>query len=249
MLHKKLGKIPVVGPFVALPSPEIAELVGLAGYDFAIFDQEHGQITFDRLPDLLRAAEVRGLGTVVRTSGSKRSDILRPLDLGAQGIIVPQVDSAEEARAIVYHARYAPGGGRGVAMPRASDFGNKKSDTYFESSNREVAIIVQAESQKALDNLASIAAIQGLTGIFLGPFDLSVSLGIPGQTRHPRIEEAAVELLTVCKEHRVVSGIFVTTMEEALRRREQGFDFIAFSMDTLILSSALKGHLEEWRRD
>lgn len=246
MLHEKLGKTPVIGPFIALPSPEVTELVGLAGYDFAIFDQEHGQITIDRLADLLRAAEVRGLGTIVRTSGSSRADILRPLDLGARGLIIPQVDSAEEARAIVYHARYAPGGGRGVAMPRASHFGAMSSDAYFSASNREVAIIVQAESQRALDNLESIAAIQGLTGIFLGPFDLSVSLGVPGQTQHPKVEQAAEQLLTVCKARDLVAGIFVTTMEEAIRRRDQGFGFVAFSMDTLILSAALKAHREKW---
>lgn len=239
-LEKLNRKETVFGIFCNLNSPEAVEIMGLAKFDFVILDMEHGPFTPETVQNLARAAERRGLTPLARTTSGSRTDILRALDTGACGIVVPQVETPEDAREIAKWSRYHPEGLRGVAMPRSADFGSKDIFEYFEEANKETLVAVQIESQEALDNLDAILEVPGIDMAFVGPFDLSQSLGIPGQVTHERIEKALDSILSACQRHGKFSGIFAANAAQARKLAERGFGFIAVGLDTTLLYSAAK---------
>jgi len=166
--------------------------------------------------------------------------VLRALDTGVCGIVVPQVSSKEEAGDIAKWSRYYPQGVRGVALPRSSDFGSQSILEYFKEANAGTLVSVQIESQEALDNLDSIIGCLGVDMAFVGPFDLSQSLGIPGQVGHERIEKALNGIIAACEKHGKYAGIFAANAEQALKFKEKGFNLIAVGMDTTLFYEASK---------
>lgn len=244
VLEKMKRKESVFGMFCNFNSPEAIEIMGLAGLDFVILDMEHGPFTFETVQNLTRAAELRGLTALARATSGSRTDVLRALDTGVSGIVVPQVSNADEAGEIAKWSRYYPSGVRGVALPRSSDFGSKSILEYFKEANGETLVSVQIESQEALDNLDGIIGCPGVDMAFVGPFDLSQSLGIPGQVGHERIENALDEILSVCEKYGKYSGIFAPNTEQALKFKEKGFNLIAVGMDTTLFYEASKNLAE-----
>lgn len=226
----------VMGIFLSLPSPGIVELAGLAGHDYIVIDMEHGEIDFADLPNLIRTADLRDLPTIVRVPNLRRDALLKPLDLGATGLLIPQVDTEEEARAVVEHAKYGPEGNRGVALPRSSEYGRWDVPRYFSKSNQDTVLVVQCESEPSLDHLDGIASVEGLDMVFLGPFDLSQSLGIPGQVEHERIDRACERVIEATREADKAAGVFVTSDSQMEHRLEQGFQFISYAVDAIHLS-------------
>ncbi|MCX7780045.1 MAG: aldolase/citrate lyase family protein [Negativicutes bacterium] len=229
----KEGK-PAFGIFAMCNSPDLIEIIGLAGFDFVIIDTEHGPLTVESTQHLIRAAELRDLTPIIRVTEGTETIILRSLDVGAHGIQVPQVNDPVAARKLVEYAKYYPEGRRGIAMPRAANYGAMNITEYLKASNEETLVVTHCENKECLDNLEKIAQTPGIDVIFLGPFDMSQSLGIPGQVSHPLIQDAAKRIVEVCRANGKAAGIFVANGEQAKKRAEEGFQYIAIGMDIIL---------------
>jgi 4-hydroxy-2-oxoheptanedioate aldolase len=232
------------GPFFSNNAPDLVESAALGGFDFVIFDLEHSSLSHDALPGLIRAAECRGIAPLVRVPDSQPSTILKALDCGVHGIVVPQVNTPEQARRIVRSCHYHPLGERGLGLVRASAYGSVPVPDYFAEVRERLLIIAQCESAEGLDNLEEIVSLPAIDTIFLGPFDLSQSLGIPGETDHPLIREAAGRIVQLCRREQKIAGVFSINGKDARRRVEEGFRFIALGTDHTLFASAVKRELE-----
>ena len=252
MVNNRLKKIfaegkAALGSFVTLNSPDIVEIIALAGFDFVIIDNEHGPMGHESSQHLIRAAELRGITPIVRIPNSAESTILHTLDVGAYGIQVPQVNDPETARAIVGRSKYHPIGSRGVAFTRSADYGMTDMDKYFDYENSQVMIIAHCENTKCLENLDAICQVPEIDVIFFGPYDMSQSMGITGQVKHPRIQEAAEKVLETTKKYGKIAGIFTGNGADAKERALQGFKYIAVATDAVLFSGKCKKEIEDFR--
>jgi 2-keto-3-deoxy-L-rhamnonate aldolase RhmA len=188
---------------------------------------------------MIAAARGAGVLTIVRIPEIRRETILKPLDCGAAGLLVPQVNTAHQAKEIMTHAKYPPMGNRGVALSRAhSLYTRPKADQYLAQANEATFIAVQAESPEAVSNLESIAATPGVDAVFVGPADLSVSLGIPGQTTHPDEIKAIDRVVAVCQAQGITPGIHMSNPEMLGAWIKKGMRFVTFSSDVDLLARA-----------
>ena len=245
MVHNKLKKIfaeggSALGTFVNWEISDAVEIIALAGFDFVVLDNEHGPLTHATSQNLIRAAELRGITPIVRIPNSLESTILHTLDVGAHGIQVPQVNDAQTAAAIVSRAKYKPVGSRGVAFPRAADFGMTDLIKYFDHENSQVMIVAHCENMLCLENLDAICQVPEIDVIFLGPYDMSQSMGITGQVGHARIQEAAEKVVRTAKKYGKVAGIFAGSGEAAKERAKQGFQYLTVGTDASVYGSAYK---------
>ncbi len=241
-LKRKLaGDGVVLGTFITLNCPDLVEIAGLAGFDYCIIDTEHGPGNPESIQHMIRAAELRGMAAIVRVTDTAPTTILRTLDVGAAGIQVPQVNSPETAENVVRSAKYFPKGDRGACLTRSSRYGFVPGVAeYFDEANRETLVIVHCENRQGLECLDGIAAVEGVDVIFVGPYDLSQSFGIPGQIYHPVMVDAVARALAAAKRAGKPAGIFVGSVEEAKARIEQGFTYIAYSTDSLVFAEVCK---------
>ena len=210
--------------------------------DFVTIDMEHAPIGIDRMSDLLRAirsgnSKCKGF---VRTPGHAYQDIKRYMDAGADGVIVPFVNDAITANAIIDSVKYPPLGRRGVGYARDNDYGINIIEK-LKSSNDTSFICVQIEDISAMKQLDSIFEIPGIDAAFLGPYDLSASMGIAGDFEHPEYINMCSKFLSACQSHEVMAGIHVVqpNPDEVLRRINEGYKMIAYSLDLTLLSSSL----------
>jgi len=229
-------------------NPNVAYMLAQCGYDYFIIDNEHGSYSPETVSNMIAAARGSGLSVIVRIPEIRRETILKPLDSGAAGLLVPQVNTADQAREIIVHAKYPPMGDRGVGLRRAhSMYGRVDATEYLKQANEDTFIAVQAENSKAIENLEEIAAVPGIDCIFVGPSDLSVSLGIPGQVTHPREVKAIDRVIEVCNKHNIITGILM--FDAALLKPwvEKGMRFVAYSSDISLLADAAAQGIEELR--
>ncbi|MDR1933013.1 MAG: hypothetical protein LBQ57_09375 [Spirochaetales bacterium] len=253
MVHNKLKKIfaqgeAALGTFVNWNVPDVVEIIALAGFDFVVLDNEHGPLTHSSSQDLIRAAELRGITPIVRIPNTFESTILHTLDVGAHGIQAPQVNDAETAQDIVRRAKYKPAGSRGVAFPRSADFGMTDLSKYFEYENSQVMIITHCENTACLENLDAICRIPEIDVIFLGPYDMSQSMGITGQVNHPLIQEAAQKVLGAAKKYGKAAGIFAGSGEAAKDFAKQGFQYITVGTDAVLFGDRCRQITEAFRK-
>lgn len=234
-----------LGMFTELGSASVAECMGLAGLDYLIIDTEHGP--FDPLAalDFIRAARLYGVTPFARVQEVSRAAVLKLLDVGAQGLIIPCLNSVEEAESAVRYGKYAPLGERGVAPSAGSgfwfeDYAAQGLDHYFAVSNRETMLIPQCETLGCLEHLEEIVAIDGIDGIFVGPFDLSTAMGIPGQFDRPEFQDALRHIRGVCAAAKKPSLIFASTEEDAKADFAMGYDSVTYSLDALVLVNACR---------
>ncbi|MDR1816667.1 MAG: hypothetical protein LBR07_00455 [Puniceicoccales bacterium] len=233
----------VYGPFMKALDASFMEITGYAGFDFAILDMEHGPAGFAEMQNLIRGATLGGLASLVRTFDSSESAISKALDLGASGVQVPQIQSADEARAVVRAAKYFPRGERGVCrFVRAAKYSSTPRNDYFAQAN-EALVILQVEGQKGLDALDGILGVEGFDILFIGPYDLSQSLGVPGDVANPKVVSAISEITERAKRAGVVTGVFADTPEAAKRWRAAGIQYISYSTDVGIYTEACRGIL------
>lgn len=231
----------VLGPFVKMTDACLIEQAALAGFDFCIIDMEHGPISFESALDLIRAAELHGMSPIIRTSDSTDENILRALDLGAHGVEVPQVNSGEAARKVVSACKYFPEGTRGVCRyTRAAEYTNIDKAKHFASSNENTMVIVHIEGLEGVNNLADILEVKGLDVIFLGPYDLSQSCGVPGDVTNPIVVEKMKMAVEMAAAKGVKVGTFVESPERAKFWRELGVSYLAYSVDCGIYYDACK---------
>ncbi len=228
----------VIGPFSKTSDPGMIEAMGYAGFDFIIIDLEHGPNSILNAQNLIRAAEVSNTFPIIRVAQNDPVDIGKALDVGAKGVQVPQITNAQEAREAVQYAKFQPMGMRGVCrFVRAAEYSNKDRFIYFEEANTHY-LILQLEGKEAIDNIEEILQVEGVDLIFLGPYDLSQSMGMSGQINHPLVIGKMKEIITKCKEKGIGTGIFTDNLSNAKSWINVGVNYISYSVDVGIIQEA-----------
>jgi len=228
----------LVGCFMTMPSPALVEVAGFAGFDFVVLDAEHGVAGVETLEHLMRAAASASVPALVRTVGDSPGEVLRVLDAGASGLLVPHVVNGEQASRITRGAYYPPLGVRGFSgATRAGRHGFLPMLEHVRRANDEVVVIAQVEDVEALDHVAGIAETPGVDGIFLGPGDLSMSLGHPGELSHPDVLAAARNVAEACRAAGISAATFARDAAEVRSTRDNGFPVSIMSSVTVISSA------------
>lgn len=245
-LLRARGSKPPIGTWVMSASPIVAEAVGTAGFDWGVLDMEHTPLDLMTLVHLLQAVGNTKMVPVVRVPWNDTVTIKRVLDAGAQTLLVPFVQNADEARAAVAATRYPPEGVRGMAaMGRASRFGTVPD--FYRAANQSICVIVQIETPPAAAQLEEIAAVPGVDGIFVGPADLSGAMGLTGQLTHPEVmavmADCAQRARTLGKPIGTVGG----TPEVVTRCRAMGYDFVAIASDLGLLMRGAQAAVQALR--
>jgi 4-hydroxy-2-oxoheptanedioate aldolase len=236
------------GPLVQISSPALMEVLGLAGFDFVVLDREHGALSVMDIELLARACASTGLTPLVRLRSPVAAEISAVLDTGVAGVHVPRVESPETAVAVVKAARFFPAGHRGLnPFVRAASYSHDSVAEFVTKSNQEVVVVICVEGSVALTRLDEILAVEGIDVIFLGPYDISHALGIPGEVTHPRVIEAVGGAMSRVVGHGLVAGVFTSTVEGARLWAERGAQYIVFSVDTRLYLESGKLTVQELR--
>jgi len=239
-IRLKLKKnIPSIGSWIQIPNSSVAEILGQAGYDWVAVDLEHGSIGIQTLPDIFRALELGTTLPLARVAHGDPKDCKQALDAGAGGIIVPMVESAEQLEEIHHFCKWPPAGTRGVGYSRANLFGKN-----FKEYTREAQtplLIAQIEHVRAIEQLTKMLQVTGLDALFIGPYDLSASMGITAQFEDPEFTKIMRYILATSKKLHVACGVHVVLpdQEELKKRIHEGYRFIAYSIDGVFLYRAV----------
>jgi 2-keto-3-deoxy-L-rhamnonate aldolase RhmA len=245
MLKEKLRQKRVtLGSWITLGHPSIAEIMASAGYDWLVVDLEHTTISIDQAGELIRVIDLCGVAPLVRLTSNEADQIKRVMDAGAHGIVVPMVNSVDDAVRAVAATRYAPQGIRGVGLARAQRFGNGFSD-YLQWQKDGPVVIVQIEHQAALNHLEEIFSVPGLDGFIIGPYDLSCSMGMPGEFDRPEFKAAMDQILATGLRMNFPAGLHIVEPDEARLRQviTEGYRFIAYSVDIRMLDVCARSGL------
>jgi 4-hydroxy-2-oxoheptanedioate aldolase len=206
-----------------------------------VVDCEHAPITAQMLPEYIRASEAARIPAIVRVAENNAAAIQHALDAGASGVQIPQISSVEAARAAVAAARFHPLGQRGFnPFVRAARYSAEPVADFIRRSNAELTVVLQIESTDGLKAIDQILEIPGIDVLFIGPYDLSQSLGIPGHTSDPRVFEAGQALVEKAAQHHMRVGVFANTDHEAERWKDIGVQYLCYSVDTVMLLHALR---------
>ena len=225
---------------VEFATPGIGHILKSAGCDFVLFDLEHSGFHFETVKSVMRYFEAPQLPAIVRVPSKEYQHIARAMDMGAEGLMLPMVSIAEEARQIVHAMKYHPAGGRGVALQVAHDrYRPGAVPDKFAAANNRSTLFCQIETAAGVENADEIASIEGVDALWVGHFDLSVSLGIPGEFDHPEFKRAIDRTIAACQNHGKALGRLVPTVELGLELYKAGFDFICYSGDVWVLHNAL----------
>lgn len=225
----------VFGCFLRYRDANLAELLGYVGWDFLVIDSEHGTIEPRDCEDLVRAAELRGVTPVVRVPTNHPALILRYMDTGAQGVQLPMIASQNEAEAAVQAVKYQPRGRRGLAGTRAADYGQVQPlKAYVAEANAETLVVAQIETAEAVAQLPEIVQVEDLDVLFVGPTDLSHSLGRPGEVDHPEVHDVIDHIAETVLAAGKVLGIMAYNAEAARRWRARGARYITMSLEALL---------------
>ena len=241
--QKLQNKKPSIGTWMSMAHPSIAEILAMAGYDWVVVETEHTAIDVSEVLRMVIAIEQRGSIPLVRLASVDPVQAKAVLDSGAAGVIVPMVNTKAEAALAVAMTKYPPMGTRGVGLARAQGYG-VDFDVYVKNANRDTLVIVQIEHIDAVNNIDEILSVPGIDGTFIGPYDLSMSLGIPGQLTHPMVVEAKEKVLKAVLKKGLAAGIHfvqpntaVSDCEEAVKA---GYTFIAVGTDILFLGDSAR---------
>lgn len=233
-----------IGTLSSMESSVALECLGYTGVDFVMLDTEHGPLSEESVSGYMTACKASELSALVRVREISRSPILKVLDSGADGVIVPGVENIEQVRQLVDYAKFAPQGKRGFCPTRDGGWGFSESSssigTYMDYSNRETLLIPQCETRGCLEAIEEITAEDGVDGILVGPYDLSIDLGKPGQFEDDEVKEAISRILLACKASGKISMIFSGDAISAKKYLDVGFDSVIVGIDTSIYIKAYK---------
>lgn len=233
----KLGKQQQIGFFATLGAPGLTEMLAGCGFDWVLVDTEHSPIELPDVIDHLRVITGAGLPALVRPAWNDRVIIKRVLDQGAQTLLIPYVESAEEAAEAVASIRFPPKGARGVSgSSRSSNYGLDAD--YFARAEAELCLIVQIESLNALEKIEQIAGVDGVDAVFIGPSDLAASMGHIGNAQHPDVQAAIDDGFRRLKAMGKHTGYLTGNEDEFRRRMAQGIDFISFATDAVFIRNS-----------
>jgi 2-keto-3-deoxy-L-rhamnonate aldolase RhmA len=230
-----------LGTWLQINNPTAAEVLANTGYDWIAIDIEHTDIDVTTLTALLRGMYGRGVAAIARVSTNDVIEIRRALDVGVEGVLVPFVSTAEQARRAVAAAKYPPAGVRGFSFSRANDWGVRFAEDAL-SANEETAVIVMIESKEGVENIDDIVAVEGLDAVFIGPYDLSGSYGIVGQTQHPVVRDACRRVVEACERAGKSVGLLVVrpTPEAVEQVIDDGFTLLCLGLDTVFLDEGAR---------
>ena len=241
-----------LGTFVELGGANVVEALGQTGLDFIIIDNEHGPFDVESSLECIRAAESSQLAPLCRVREIARPAILKLLDQGAAGLIVPYIETVDQVKKLIEYGKYAPVGKRGFSGSRKDrwSFGHPGSLPLQEQMdywNRETLLIPQCETIGCLEHIEEITALEGVDGIFVGPFDLSISMGIPGSFQDPRMLEAFERILRACRNSGKFSMIFTGNAAWINDYYEMGFDMGTYGMDAGVMVSGFRALVKDVR--
>jgi 2-keto-3-deoxy-L-rhamnonate aldolase RhmA len=233
-----------LGTWITAPHPTFLELIASQAFDWLCVDLEHSPVSRQELQTALAIIQGKGKKAFVRVPQNSHLEIKYPLDAGADGIIIPMVNSAEEAKLAVENCLYPPKGKRGVGLARAQGFGFD-FEKHLQKNLNDLTIIVQIEHIRAVKEINEILNVQGVSGVFLGPYDLSGSMGIPGQFDHPDMVAAIKRVADATLKTGKLLGVHVIAPDHKVVNTyaEKGYNFIAFSLDTLFLGQKIRDEL------
>jgi 2-dehydro-3-deoxyglucarate aldolase/4-hydroxy-2-oxoheptanedioate aldolase len=212
-------------------TPGIGPMLAACGLDFVIFDMEHGRCDITLLAEMVASCRGSDIYAIARVPDVTAAPLSRALDVGARGVMVPRVESRQQAEDIVSQLKYAPMGRRGVATGIAHDLYRAGTPEFFAQANEETCVIVMVETEKAFENLDEIVSVPGIDIVWVGHYDLTVSMGIPMQFEHPRLLAAMDALTSVCERHGVAAGFLPPTAESAAYWIRKGFRAISLGSD------------------
>lgn len=245
--RKKLEAGPVFGPFMKTSDPAFVEAAGFGGCDFAVLDCEHGPVGIESMQNNVRAAQVSGLFPIIRVPELNENAISKALDIGAGGVQIPQITSADEARRAIAAAKFYPRGERGVCCSvRAAQYGNIPKSEYFGRAN-ETFVILQLEGKKAVENLDAILAVEGIDILFIGPYDLSQSLGVPGEVSNPIVIAEMKKIVAAAAAKHITVGVYTDGDDAIQLWVESGIKYISYLVDVNIFRSAMADAVSRFR--
>ncbi|HLH47964.1 MAG TPA: aldolase/citrate lyase family protein [Roseiarcus sp.] len=243
------GKEPKFGHFIVeFATPGIGHILKSAGCDFVLFDLEHSGFGFETVKSAIRYFEAADLPVIVRAPSKEYHHIARAMDMGAEGLMLPMVSSADEARHIINSMKYTPEGGRGVALQVAHDrYRPGAVKEKFAMQNRRSTLFCQIETAEGVENADSIAALPGVDCLWVGHFDLSVSLGVPGEFQSKTFTDAIARVVAATAKHGKSLGRLTPTVQQGIELNAQGFDFLCYSGDVWVLHDALAKAIADLR--
>lgn len=233
----------VMGAWISSGSPNVLDLLRNFSFDWFLFDMEHSPIAVETVVHMVQVLNGSQATPLVRVGQIEQAVFKSVLDAGAQGIIVPLVNTPEEAERAVRFCKYPPRGVRGVAGSKAADYGLTLS-RYIRTANDETAVIAQIETPQAVENIDKILAVDGVDVAFVGPSDLTMTMGLLDDRGNPMVVEAMAKVVKACQAAGKVPGVMATTVEEAKLAVERGFRFIAIGSDMRFTSVGAKAFLE-----
>ncbi|GAA3726939.1 2-keto-3-deoxy-L-rhamnonate aldolase RhmA [Spinactinospora alkalitolerans] len=227
----------VLGTMISeISNPNTAVMLATAGLDFFLIDMEHGTLDYSDMAGLITAGRGWNVTPAVRIPEIRRETVLKPLDAGASVLVVPQVEEVAEVEEVVSHAMYPHRGRRGVALRRPhSAYAKYPAMEYMEGADKETLVLVQIETRRGLENVERLAEVEGLGGFFIGPFDLSVDMGLPGEVGHPDLREAFRRVIAAAHKHGRVAAIHVFDPRMAIELMDDGINMCSVSSDINML--------------
>ena len=237
------------GSWITIPHPSVAELLVRAGFDWLTVDLEHSAITLESAAELIRTIDLAGITPMVRVGSHDANVIKRVMDAGAHGIIASTVNTAEQAAAIVSAVKYPPIGTRGVGLSRAQGYADEFEE-HYRWLNEESLVFVQIEHIEAVRNIEAILRVPGVDGFFIGPYDLSASLGIPGKFTDPKMIEALATVRAAKEKIGTVAGVHVVQpiAADVHQKMAEGYRVIAFGIDDLFMLNNARSSLGQVRQ-
>ena len=248
-LKSRLGRSELtIGSWVTLGHPSIAEIMAAAGFDWLVLDMEHSVLELSEVQSIIQVLDGKQCPAIVRLTSNHPDQIKRVMDAGATGVMVPMIKSAADAKAAVDGVYYPPRGQRGVGLARAQGYGNS-FQAYRQWLDENAVIVVMIEHVDAVKAIDSILAVPGIDAYIIGPYDLSGSMGRPGDLNHPDVQTAIAQVLEAGRRANKPGGIHVIEPDpEALQQRIQaGFNFLGYGLDIRILDSICRTHLQSIR--
>ena len=234
-----------LGSWITIGHPSVVDIMASAGFEWLVVDMEHTSIDLTTAHNLIATIQANGMKALIRVSKNEEVIIKRVLDMGADGIVVPMVKSRAEALEAIDYAKYPPIGKRGVGLFRAQKYG-LGFDEYKKWVNEELVIIAQIEHYEAVNNIEEIITTEGIDGVIIGPYDLSGSMGYPGEYHRDDVKEGIAKVLRVCKEKNVPSGFHVIESDptKLQQRIDEGCTFLAYSLDFFFLGDSARSGME-----
>lgn len=244
---------PSLGTVTHMRSTAAIEALGFSGLDYVWIDMEHCPLGIESAVAFIAAAEGAGLTPVVRINEVERSPILRLLDSGAQALVVPALDTVEQVQQVISYAKFTPVGQRGFCLARDDRWGFAEHarhgiSSYMQAANEQTLLLIQCETTGCLKNIDAIVSLEGVDGIVLGPFDLSIAMAIPGQFDHPDFLAAVKLIRETCRKYQKLSVIFTGSPQAAAGYIAEGFNSVAVGLDVLVYINAYRALVEEARR-